>query len=458
MLALSKYISDFLNKVCGEIKYKGVHGNISTELQGHIYEIMENYIESGMDKDRAIQKAVEQMGDPIGIGKELNKTHRPKTEWSIILLIGAMVLIGGITLFSVAIDTASSINFDQFFKSYLVYTLIGIGAFMSCYFFDYTKLEKYSIYIFISNIAFLFASAIFGRELSGTQFIGIVKIRFAYSTIALPFFLTSFSGLANKWSTGSIKDMLKLLTLATLAVICTLYISFTTAILLSAGFLIIITKAILNKGFKGNRKRFLFSIYGGGITLISMLLWVNNAVGSNYKATRLFIFLNPHLDPYEIGFISNLLKYIMLPNAKLFGKSDNLYFNHQGVDRMVLPEANTDLVFAYIVSAFGWIVGIITIIVIVLAITRMFLAVRKINHQYGRYLASAIVSVFSLQALASVLINTGRLPISSFSLPFISYGGINFVINMALMGLLLSVYRRKDLVTIEKGYCQRSGS
>ena len=448
MLALSKYISDFLNKVCGEIKYKGVHGNISTELQGHIYEIMENYIESGMDKDRAIQKAVEQMGDPIGIGKELNKTHRPKTEWSIILLIGAMVLIGGITLFSVASDTASSINFDQFFKSYLVYTLIGIGVFVPCYFFDYTKLEKYSLYIFLSTIIFLFASAKFGRQVIG-----------------LPLFLTSFSGLANKWDTGSIKDMLKLLTLATLAIFVMIEASFATAILLSAGFLIIITKAILNKGFKGNRKGFLFSIYGGGITLISMLLlWVNNAVGSNYKATRLFIFLNPHLDPDGAGYINLLLKE-MLPGAKLFGKSDNLYLNHQGVNRIVLPEANTDLVFAYIVSAFGWIVGIITMIVIALTVTRMFLTIRKINHQYGRYLASAIVSVFSLQALANILMNTGMFPIytgpfpiSSFSLPFISYGGTNFVINMALMGLLLSVYRRKDLVTIEKGYCQRSGS
>lgn len=458
MLALSKYISNFLNKVCGEIKYKGAHKNVFEELQVHIYEIMESYIESGMNEDRAVQKAIEQMGDPIGIGKELNKTHRPKTEWSIISLITAMVIIGGITLFSIASDTASLINFQEFFKSYLVYMLMGIGVFIACYFFDYTKLERYSLYIFISIIVFLFTSVIFGNKLSGSQFIRIVKVRFSSSTIVLPFFLIAFSGLANKWSTGSIKDMLKLLSLATLAVICIMYISFASAMLLSAGFLIIITKSILSKRFNGNSKRFLFLIYGSGVTAIfTLLLWINNAVGSSYKANRLFAFLNPQLYPEGIGYINLLLKE-MLSSAKLFGKSDNLYFYNEGVNRIVLPEANTDLVFAYIVSAFGCIVGIITIIVIALAVIRMFLAIRKINHQYGRYLSSSIVVVFSLQALANVLMNTGMFPISTFSLPFISYGGTNFVINMALMGLLLSVYRRKDLVTIAEEYSRGTNS
>jgi len=457
VLALSKYVSDFLNKVCGEIKYNGAHKSISEELRGHIYEIMENYIEGGMDEDRAAQKSIEQMGNPMDIGKKLNKAHRPKTEWSIISLITAMILIGGITLFSISSDTASLINFEEFFKSYLVYMLIGIGALIACYFFDYTKLEKYSLFIFISVSIFLFISAILGYKLSWPLFTKIVNVRLSSSTIVLPFFLMSFSGLANKWSTGSIKDMLKLLALATLAVICIMYISFANAMLLSAGFLIIIKKSILSKKFNGNRKRFLFLIYGSGITaIVTLLLWIKSAVGTSYKANRLFAFLNPQSDPQGAGYINLLLKE-MLSSAKLFGRSDNLYFYNQGVNRIALPEANTDFVFAYIVSAFGWIVGIITIIVIALAVTRMFLATRKINHQYGRYLSSSIV-VFSLQATANVLMNTGIFSISTFSLPFICYGGTNFVINIALIGLLLSVYRRKDLVIIAEEYSKGTNS
>jgi len=53
-----------------------------------------------------------------------------------------------------------------------------------------------------------------------------------------------------------------------------------------------------------------------------------------------------------------------------------------------------------------------------------------------------------LQALGNILMNMGVFPTVSVSLPFMSYGGTNFVINMALMGLLLGIYRRKDLVML----------
>lgn len=163
----------------------------------------------------------------LGIGKELNKTHRPKTEWSIISLLGAMVLIGGIALFFLASDQASLLSLDQFLKSYFVYTLLGIGVCTVFYFFDYTKLEKYSLFIFIATIAFLFASQKFGAHVYGIPYIRIGGFSFSPVSLALPLFLISFSGFVNRWATGNIKNMLKLLGLASLAVlVLLLYPSF----------------------------------------------------------------------------------------------------------------------------------------------------------------------------------------------------------------------------------------
>ncbi|AOY74574.1 FtsW/RodA/SpoVE family cell cycle protein [Clostridium formicaceticum] len=444
---MNKYISDFLAGVCEQIKYKKICGDIVEELQGHIYELMDRYIEDGMKEDEAAQKSIEQMGDPILIGKALNKTHRPKTEWSILFLLGAMVLIGGVTLFFLANDQASLLNFNRIFKSYLVYITIGIVACTVFYFFDYTKLEKYSLFIFITTIIFLLISGKLGRHMNGVPYISIGVLSFNPVSLAFPLFLISFSGLVNRWATGKIKNMLKLLGCAFSAVFIVLVQpSFSSTMLLSGGFIIIITIAIMSKEFVGNRKRVLISIYGGATSGILLLL-IRILRQGGYKAARLRVFLNPSLDPYGYGYINFLLNE-MLSSAKLFGKSDSLYSTIEGVHRIALPEANTDYIFAYIVAAFGWIMGALTIIVIALAIVRMFLATRRIHHSYGRYLACSIVAVFALQALGNILMNIGMAPILGFSLPFISYGGTNFVVNMALIGLLLGVYRRKDLIII----------
>ncbi len=46
--------------------------------------------------ETALLKSVKQMGDPVLIGKQLDKAHRPKMEWSILLITAVLVVIAGI--------------------------------------------------------------------------------------------------------------------------------------------------------------------------------------------------------------------------------------------------------------------------------------------------------------------------------------------------------------------------
>ncbi len=437
---MHKYISGFLDEVCEQIKYKKIHRHISEELESHISGLKHEYIENGMSEDEATKKAVKQMGDPINIGKDLNKTHRPKTEWSIIGLIATMVLIGGVSLFSIASDTASLMNISQFTKNYVVYTLLGVGTCVFFYYFDYTKLERYSLHIFIGTTVLLYVSTLYAGP-----YIRIGGFNFNPASMALPFLLISFSGLTNKWVNENVKDILKLFAFAGLAILSyVIQIAFIPIMLIIIGFLAIVTMAVISDSFKGNRKRYLLSIYGSAI--MSMILVLISMISRRpYLKARLSIFLNPSSAPNAAGYINGgLVK--LLSTAKLFGKNNNLYINYDGVRELALVEANTDFIFTYIVSAFGWMVGILTISVIILTIVRMFLATRKINHQYGRYLAGSIITIFAIQGFGNILMNLGLSPIAGLSLPLISYGGTNFVINMGLIGLLLGVYRRKDLL------------
>lgn len=443
MYALNKDVSDFLSKVCGEIKYKGVHGGISEELKSHVNERIDYYMETGLSEAEATIKAVEQMGDPIRIGQELNKTHRPRTEWSIIGLMGIMVIVGIISVYTLAIDPGYYLDREGLVKTYLLQIIIGASVFLTIYFFDYKKMERYSLHFLAGTLAFLFV----GHSLFLRGRLGSYSLALKMTSLALPFLIISVSGLIKKWCTGNRSDMLKLMGLIGATIIFMLI--FTNSLSLTAGLvatiLISITAAILSKGFKGNRKKWLVFLYGSGtagivFTLMSPFLYP-------WQLERLKAGFNPGAYESSYGWITLFIRDL-LSNSKMWGQSSSLHYTLEGVDRIYLPSANTDLIFAYIVSAFGWLMGIIVALIVFGVIYRMFLASRKIKDEYGKSLAISVISIFSVQAVSNILMNLGVFPLFSVSLPFISQGGTNYVMNMGLMGLLLGIFRRKDLVTV----------
>lgn len=436
---MNKFVSKFLHDVCTEVKYKKIHTELSKELQCHIDELMFEYIEKGMNEEEAAKEAVNQMGNPFQIGKKLNNTHKPKTEWSIVALIITMVLIGAVTFISITSTNAIASSPT----SYITYVILGIVVCLTCYLFDYTKIEKYSFHIFIGTITFLFFSPLFSIRVNGTPFLRIGPFIIMPTTIVIPFLLISFAGLLNKWCTYSIKDMIKLISLALISILIFVNIPSTVnAMMISCGYIVMLTIAITNKDFKGNRKKTLLSLYASGITIFLYFIAVEP-----YRMRRLFSFINPESDPTGDGY-QNFMLHKMLSYAKLLGNNKSLFIDINGTKHMALPALNSEFIFTYIVCAFGWIIGAFVIIIFALTIIRIFFAIKKIHSPFGKYMASSIITVFSLQSIANILMNLGFFPIVGISLPFISYGGSSFMINMILLGLLLSVYRRKDLVIV----------
>jgi len=65
------------------------------------------------------------------------------------------------------------------------------------------------------------------------------------------------------------------------------------------------------------------------------------------------------------------------------------------------------------------------------------------NNVFGKILALSITLVISLQAVLHILASVGILPIKMLNLPFISFDGINFIIEMATAGILINVSNNK---------------
>ncbi|SER79293.1 hypothetical protein SAMN05518872_10265 [Psychrobacillus sp. OK032] len=76
-----------------QIRSKEAKEFVSAELDYHITEVKNDWIEKGLNEVDAEVKAVEQMGSPITLGQSLNKLYRPKVNWfTVILLVIALGL------------------------------------------------------------------------------------------------------------------------------------------------------------------------------------------------------------------------------------------------------------------------------------------------------------------------------------------------------------------------------
>ncbi len=66
----------------------------------------------------------------------------------------------------------------------------------------------------------------------------------------------------------------------------------------------------------------------------------------------------------------------------------------------------------------------------------------RAEDQFGRLLATGIVTWISLQAIVNIGGVVKALPITGVPLPFVSAGGSAMVVNLAVMGVMLNIARR----------------
>jgi len=103
-----------------------------------------------------------------------------------------------------------------------------------------------------------------------------------------------------------------------------------------------------------------------------------------------------------------------------------------------LPEAHTDFIFAIV----GEELGLIATLAVVLVFMALFVAglfhLRKAPNTYQFLLASGCLLTISVQALVNLGVVTGSLPTTGLPLPFISYGGSNFLVMGLCVALLLN--------------------
>lgn len=120
-----------------------------------------------------------------------------------------------------------------------------------------------------------------------------------------------------------------------------------------------------------------------------------------------------------------------------------------------MPAAHTDMVLPAIGEELGWL-GLVTVFLLfAILIHRSFLHGRRAAQPFGFYLCAGIAIATGIQFLLIAGGAIGLLPLTGVAVPFLSYGNISLIINLAAMGIIAGMSARPG-ATVQQEYVQKN--
>ncbi|HDR7433845.1 TPA: FtsW/RodA/SpoVE family cell cycle protein [Bacillus anthracis] len=402
----------FLKEVTNHIKSKEAKDLVATELDFHLKQTKNMWIEKGLSEEVAEDKAVEQMGSPIKLGEELNKLYKPKVDWFLIILLVAAMGLGFLPVIT--------FGHADLFMNKVIFVILGVVTAIGMMLLDYRKLERMGWLFYIIGVVVLLMLYCFpNASMIGEPLIQIGPIAID-CLMTIPFFFLAWASFFNN-------SRLKFIHLLMLYVF-SLYLFLITSILLPIFIYITMVFVMLWWSKLGKKTAWLITMLPIFFFIVRDLLsW--SAV-KEYRIARILGFLNPEHDQWYLR-----LKEAM-SSAGWFGTYGNI---------KSIPAAHTDFVFASLTYYYGYVLALVLVLILSLFAVRIMNIAYKINDGYGKLLLVGGVTLFVIHFICNVGMILGILPRASISLPFISYGLIPTLFHAFIMGIVLSVYRRKDM-------------
>lgn len=417
----------FLDSVCGHIRAKKLHREIREELLVHLDELVQENIAGGMEEKEAIDLAISRMGQPHEIGRQLDYSHRPRTDWVMLVLITLLSGAGLLAMYNLQIYGKGAASYTDFFDRKIVH--IGIGAVLMAIFWacDYQKLKNYSVYIFGFGVLLLVWMNFLGTNVNGqSAWYAFDSIGFYIPTVSILMMIVGLAGIKPLKKQDWRGSIWLIAYRGILPVVLLMNINVNAMAAVYS--LIFIFYLCLTKRYAWQVIAFVVS---------SVMLMIYALTSRNDMFSRAFGFLNRNDDPEgSDNMITRSLD--AMQSAGWWGR---------GELPITIPNTQSEGFLPTFIYYFGWVAGAVVFLLIMGFIGKTVMASTKIRDGYGKLLFASIGALFALQYIWAAAMIFGYAPLVGISLPFLSYGGTDQIFQFIAMGLLLSIYRRKDMVT-----------
>lgn len=422
----SEKFKGYSNSLCEQIRWKKAHAVIAEEIENHLADQRDAYIAAGETEEEATEHAILQMGDPVTVGTQLDRTHRPKPQWRMLLLTAALLLIGLFIRFNII---GSSWNWDPLVQ--LLAIVSGLLLMVAAYFTDFTLIGKYPKTFFFLTLALSFFIIFASPILRGVRSYGV------FITLIFPLGLSSLIyACRNRRYVGLVTCCMAFLLLCFMAILVP-----TVAGLIQfaiCGFTLLLI-AVFKKWFGVNK------LSGCLVVLIPFTAILTIFLLSGAISTRLIAILDPSADPNGGGYISLMIRDA-LTKSKFIGHGAVLSPEFA----LSSPSSETVRLVTHIIYNEGWISFIFVISALLSFIAYGFRLCVKQKSALGQLVSIAVMLTFTAQVVGYILNNLGFPLTDPISLPLISYGNMAMILNLFLIGVMMSVFRTGDIARDKK--------
>ena len=142
----------WLDTAIGQVRSRPEHNAIRAELLGHLEDKEQYFLDKGMKPGEAIKAAVAAMGDPVEVGKELDKAHPVRWVWLYTACKTGIILMG-IVLSFFLIDGMAKDRWEDWQRHYPLQTAAPtVGENTVVLTGDYAKLQESGYTVDITDV------------------------------------------------------------------------------------------------------------------------------------------------------------------------------------------------------------------------------------------------------------------------------------------------------------------
>lgn len=348
------------------------------------------------------------------------------------MLIIPLFIIMIISLLNMQNAKALSTLYEHNLIKQIIFFGIGIILVIIINKININTILKYSKYYYYISVLLLVLVLFFGKNINGsTAWFDFKLFSFQPSELVkltLTLYLSNIV-LVNK---PDFKLILKVIIITLIPSILVFLEPDTGAIIFY--FLIAITVLLV-----AGVKKYWFIILGIIIILLLgtfILLYIYNQeilinlIGTSffYRVERLITFSTESSYQLENAIIA-------MGSASIFGSGLNKV-------SLYIPEAPTDFIFAFNISNFGIISGIIVILCYLLIDIFLINKYLTVKQKQIKLVLISFISIFFFQQFINIGMNLGLLPIIGIPLPFLSYGGSTIIIYFMFLGIILNILNK----------------
>ena len=173
-----------------------------------------------------------------------------------------------------------------------------------------------------------------------------------------------------------------------------------------------------------------------GGSIVGLGMWAIITL-TPYMTARINLWLDPWSQRQGDGY-QTVQSLIAMGSGGLLGRG----LGNSMQKMLYIPEPENDFVFPIVVEELGFVGGLVVLILFALLILRGYWLALHARDKFGALTIVGIISLLAVQVFLNIGVVTNLIPNTGISLPFFSYGGTALMIQLAEMGMVLSVSRQ----------------